>query len=56
MTQPRPILFIINDGWGYRESKKGNAVLAARTPKLYRLAKECPWSLLNASGNLTLNY
>ncbi len=51
MTQAkRPIMLIINDGWGYRESKEGNAVLAARTPNLDRLEKEYPWCLLEASG------
>ena len=51
MTQAkRPLMLIINDGWGYRESKEGNAVLAARTPNLDRLVKEYPWCLLEASG------
>lgn len=29
--RPRPLMLIIFDGWGYKEDKKGNAVLAART-------------------------
>ncbi len=53
MTQagrPRPLMLIIFDGWGYREAKEGNAVLAARTPNLDRLTKEYPWCFLEASG------
>jgi 2,3-bisphosphoglycerate-independent phosphoglycerate mutase len=46
----RPLMLIINDGWGYRESEEGNAVLAARTPNLDRLVKEYPWCILEASG------
>lgn len=51
MTQEkRPLMLIINDGWGYRKSKEGNAVLAARTPNLDQLVKEYPCCLLEASG------
>ncbi|MDQ1251101.1 MAG: 2,3-bisphosphoglycerate-independent phosphoglycerate mutase [Euryarchaeota archaeon] len=46
----KTLMLIILDGWGYREAKEGNAVLAARTPNLDRLEKECPWCLLEASG------
>jgi 2,3-bisphosphoglycerate-independent phosphoglycerate mutase len=46
----RPLMLIINDGWGFRESRDGNAVLAARTPNLDRLVKDYPWCLLEASG------
>jgi 2,3-bisphosphoglycerate-independent phosphoglycerate mutase len=51
MTQARrPLMLIILDGWGYREAKEGNAILAARTPNLDRLIKEYPWCFLEASG------
>lgn len=51
MTQARrPFMLIILDGWGYRETKEGNAILAARTPNLDRLVKEYPWCFLEASG------
>jgi 2,3-bisphosphoglycerate-independent phosphoglycerate mutase len=51
MTQARrPLMLIILDGWGYREAKEGNAILAARTPNLDRLVKEYPWCFLEASG------
>jgi len=46
----RPLMLIILDGWGYVKVKKGNAVLAARTPSLDRLEKEYPWCFLEASG------
>jgi 2,3-bisphosphoglycerate-independent phosphoglycerate mutase len=51
MTQARrPLMLMILDGWGYREEKEGNAVLAARTPNLYQLLKDCPWCFLESSG------
>ncbi len=46
----RPLMLMIFDGWGYREAKEGNAVLAARKPNLDRLQKEYPWCFLKASG------
>ena len=51
MTQARkPLMLMILDGWGYREAKEGNAILAARTPNLSRLQKEYPSCFLEASG------
>lgn len=51
MNQARKtLMLIILDGWGYREAKEGNAILAARTPNLDRLVNECPWCFLEASG------
>ncbi len=51
MTQARkPLMLMILDGWGYRETKEGNAILAARTPNLNRLQKEYPSCFLEASG------
>lgn len=51
MTQARkPLMLMILDGWGYREAKEGNAILAARTPNLNRLQKEYPSCFLEASG------
>jgi 2,3-bisphosphoglycerate-independent phosphoglycerate mutase len=51
MTQARrPLMLMILDGWGYREAKEGNAILAARTPNLDLLTEEYPWCLLEASG------
>ena len=51
MTQTkRPLMLIILDGWGYREDKEGNDILAAITPNLNILMKEYPWCFLEASG------
>lgn len=51
MTQAKkPLMLIILDGWGYREAREGNAILAARTPNLDHLAAEYPWCLLECSG------
>ncbi|AGF96324.1 2,3-bisphosphoglycerate-independent phosphoglycerate mutase [Methanosarcina mazei] len=51
MTQARrPLMLMILDGWGYREEKEGNAILAASTPHLDRLQKERPSCFLETSG------
>ncbi len=51
MNQARkPLMLMILDGWGYREAKEGNAILAARTLNLSRLQKEYPSCFLEASG------
>ncbi|AKB52754.1 2,3-bisphosphoglycerate-independent phosphoglycerate mutase [Methanosarcina barkeri str. Wiesmoor] len=51
MTQAKkPLMLIILDGWGYREAREGNAILAARTPNLDHLIEEYPWCFLEASG------
>lgn len=42
-------LFIL-DGWGYRENKEDNAIAAANTPNLDRLAKEYASTLISGSG------
>ena len=46
----RPLMLMILDGWGYREDKEGNAILAARTPNLNRLHSEYPSCFLECSG------
>jgi len=46
----RSVMLVIMDGWGWREEPDGNAVAAADTPVLDRLARECPFTLLDASG------
>lgn len=43
-------LLVILDGWGYREDKKDNAVLAAKTPNFDKYWKQFPHTLLEASG------
>lgn len=44
-------MLIILDGWGYREDKLHNAILAAKTPFFNSLWSSYPHSLLKASGN-----
>ena len=52
----RPVVLIICDGWGIGASEPeeverwGNAVAMARTPVRDRLLAECPWSVLETSG------
>jgi 2,3-bisphosphoglycerate-independent phosphoglycerate mutase len=45
----KAMVLIVRDGWGVRESKEGNAIYAANTPRLDQLLKEYPSSLLDAS-------
>jgi 2,3-bisphosphoglycerate-independent phosphoglycerate mutase len=46
----RPVVLVVLDGWGYRESTEGNAVALARTPTWDRLWARVPRTLLEASG------
>jgi 2,3-bisphosphoglycerate-independent phosphoglycerate mutase len=46
----KPIMLIILDGWGLSWRKKGNAIKLAKTPTINMLDKECPQSVLKASG------
>lgn len=46
----RPVMLMVLDGWGYREDRAGNAVLAARTPHFNRLWKHYPHTLVNTTG------
>src|ERR1035437_496016 len=45
-----PVALIVLDGWGYREETKHNAIASAKTPFFDKVWKECPHSLLEASG------
>lgn len=44
------VVLIVLDGWGYREDKKDNAIVAANKPVFDSLWKEYPHGLLGASG------
>lgn len=44
------IVLIILDGWGYREDKNDNAILASKKPYFDSLWAKYPHSLLDASG------
>ncbi len=46
----KKVLLVILDGWGYSEEIEGNAILQADTPNMDRFFEQCPWSLLDASG------
>lgn len=47
---PRPILLLILDGWGYRAEKEHNAIALANTPHWDHLLQSYPHTLLDASG------
>ena len=46
----RPVVLVVLDGWGYRESTDGNAVRLANTPTWDLLWDRAPRTLLEASG------
>lgn len=46
----KPYALIIMDGFGINELHEGNAIYAANTPNLDRYMKECPTSIVHASG------
>ena len=46
----KKVLLTIIDGFGYREEKKGNAVIAANPANIISLWKEYPHTTLQASG------
>lgn len=46
----RPNMLMILDGYGIREEQHGNAVIAANTPILDSILRECPMVELEASG------
>jgi 2,3-bisphosphoglycerate-independent phosphoglycerate mutase len=50
MATHKQVVLVILDGWGYREEKKHNAILQARTPFFDSLWREYPHTLLTASG------
>lgn len=45
-----PVVLIILDGWGLRESRDANAVALGKTPNFDRIWRECPHSTLTAQG------
>lgn len=46
----KPYALIIMDGFGVNERHEGNAIYAANTPNLDKYLKECPNSIVHASG------
>lgn len=47
----KPIVLIVLDGWGYRESTPDNAIAAAHTPTWDGLWQTYPHTLLSTSGH-----
>ena len=45
-----PVVLVVLDGWGYRESREGNAIALADTPTWDRLWRRGSRTLLEASG------
>ena len=48
--QPRPVMLVILDGWGWREEIADNAVRQAKTPSFEALWAACPHAFLKTSG------
>ncbi len=46
----KPYALIIMDGFGINERHEGNAIYSAKTPNLDKYMKECPNSVVHASG------
>lgn len=50
MQHAKPMVLIILDGWGHRDARESNAILAARTPHWDELWASCPHMLISGSG------
>ncbi len=50
MSNKKPLLLMILDGWGIAPPGPANAVTTAKTPNLDRLFAACPHARLNCSG------
>ena len=46
----KPVVLCIMDGFGYNPSDYGNAIRAAKTPRLDELMKDNPMTYIGASG------
>ena len=46
----KPIVLTIMDGFGFNAETNGNAIYAAKTPRLDDIMKNCPNTLIGASG------
>ena len=47
----KPLALVILDGWGYSESRDGNAIALAHTPNYDFICENFPATLLEASGD-----
>ena len=50
-TAKKPLVLVIMDGWGYSTKQEFNAVAAAKTPNLDRLAREVVLELGGGDGD-----
>jgi 2,3-bisphosphoglycerate-independent phosphoglycerate mutase len=50
MPKPKPVMFVIMDGWGINPCQSHNAIFAAKTPEFDRFMAEGPATFLAASG------
>ncbi|NWG20083.1 MAG: 2,3-bisphosphoglycerate-independent phosphoglycerate mutase [Chloroflexi bacterium] len=48
-ARPRPVLLVIRDGWGERDSAEANGVKLAHKPYDDRWRAECPFTLVHAA-------
>jgi len=49
-SSKKPVVLIIRDGWGETPKTRGNAILAAKTPRTDALMQQWPHTLIDASG------
>jgi len=45
-----PVVLVILDGWGHRDSERANAIALAKTPMMDSLVEVYPHTLIDASG------
>ena len=50
MSNPKPVVLCILDGWGHREDTAANAPALANTPTFDRLWSTCPHGFLTTFG------
>ncbi|MFC2140193.1 2,3-bisphosphoglycerate-independent phosphoglycerate mutase [Candidatus Auribacterota bacterium] len=51
MTQRKPLVLIIRDGWGIPVPGEKSAILAENTPCFEKILSEYPWAPMSCSGN-----
>lgn len=50
IKRPKPLVIMILDGWGVSDNKLGNAILAAKTPRMDAILERYPHNTIDASG------
>ena len=50
LSERKPVLFLILDGWGFREESYGNLIRETDTPNMDNLTKQFPFMTLYAAG------